>query len=207
MDGGRRRRGSRWTAAAQLRRDSGRREVAAGVAQSAARVVEWARRNPRRIMSTPRFADWILRRVLPPGKRGESILGDLHEEFLQLPDPGSRFPSRSLWYWRQTLRLALRYAFSRSPQQPLTYPRANVMWFELSSDLKTAFRNFLRAPGTSALIVFTLAFAIAAATIGFAFADLAILRGLPVDDTSKVVSVQVNDTQGSMSGVYRVSGA
>ena len=81
------------------------------------------------------------------------------------------------------------------------------MWFELSSDVKTSFRNFLRAPGTSALIVLTLAFAIAAATIGFAFADLAILRGLPVDDTSKVVSVSVDDAQGSMTGVYRISGA
>ena len=81
------------------------------------------------------------------------------------------------------------------------------MWFELSGDVKTSFRNLLRAPGTSALIVFTLAFAIAAATIGFAFADLAILRGLPVDDTSKVVSVSVDDAQGSMTGVYRISGA
>ncbi len=81
------------------------------------------------------------------------------------------------------------------------------MWFELSSDVKMSFRNFLRAPGTSALIVFTLAFAIAAATIGFAFADLAILRGLPVDDTSKVVSVSVDNAQGSMTGVYRISGA
>ncbi len=80
------------------------------------------------------------------------------------------------------------------------------MWFELSSDIKTAFRSLLRAPGTSALIVLTLAFAIAAATIGFSFADLALLRGLPVDDTSKVVSVSVNDAQGSMSGAYRVSG-
>ena len=81
------------------------------------------------------------------------------------------------------------------------------MWFEWWSDVRTAFRSFVRAPGTSALIVLTLAFAIAAATIGFTFADLALLRGLPVDDTSKVVSVSVNDAQGSMSGVYRVSGA
>ena len=79
--------------------------------------------------------------------------------------------------------------------------------FELTSDIKTAFRNFARTPGTSALIVFTLSFAIAAATVGFTFADLALLRGLPVDDTSKVVSVEVNDAQGSMTGVYRVSGA
>ena len=79
------------------------------------------------------------------------------------------------------------------------------MWFELTSDLKTALRNFGRAPGTSALIVLTLAFAIGAATIGFTFADFALLRGLPVDDPSKVVSVFANDQQGSNPRA-RVSG-
>ena len=80
--------------------------------------------------------------------------------------------------------------------------------FDLTRDIKTACRSFMRAPGTSALIVFTLAFAIAAATIGFAFADLALLRGLPVDDTSRVISVSVDDTRGSLAGNnYRVSGS
>ncbi len=148
----------------------------------------------------PRIADWILRRVLPLGKRGESILGDLHEEFSLIPDrrslvPGL-IPTRALWYWQQTLRLVLRYAASRSPQQPLSYPRSRPM-FELTSDIKTAFRGFARAPGTSLLIVFTLAFAIAAATIGFSVADLALFRGLPVDDNARVVSVFVSDTHGS----------
>ena len=71
------------------------------------------------------------------------------------------------------------------------------MWFDLASDVKSACRNIRRAPGTSALIVLTLAFAIGAATIGFTFADFALLRGLPVDDASKVVSVFANDQQGS----------
>ena len=71
------------------------------------------------------------------------------------------------------------------------------MWFELSSDVKTAFRGFRHAPGASALIVGTLALAIAAATIGFSVADLALFRGLPVDDHSKVVSIFVSDTHGS----------
>ena len=79
------------------------------------------------------------------------------------------------------------------------------MWFELTSDIKTALRNFRRSPGTSALIVATLAVAIGAATIGFAFADLALLRGLPVDDSSKVVSVFASDQQGSNPRA-RVSG-
>ena len=153
----------------------------------------------------PRLADWILKRVLPSGKRGDSILGDLHEEYFRIPDSRSLIPLRSFWYWQQTLRLALRYAASRSPQQSLTYPRKNMMWFELSNDLKMSLRSFRRAPGTSALIVLTLAFAIGAATIGFAFADLALLRGLPVDDSSKVVSVFANDPHGSNPRA-RVSG-
>jgi putative ABC transport system permease protein len=139
------------------------------------------------------------------GKRGESIRGDLLEEFRRFPGGRSRFPSRSLWYWQQTLRLTLRYALHASPQQQLSYPGRTAMWFELSSDIKTALRNFQRAPGTSALIVLTLAIAIGAATIGFAFADLALLRGLPVDDTAKVVSVFASDEQGSNPRA-RVSG-
>lgn len=147
-------------------------------------------------MNPPRLADRILTRVLPAGKRGESILGDLREEF-------RANPSRA-WYWTQTIRLALRYAFSEPPQPTLSYPRSGPM-FEFTSDVKTALRSFARTPGTSLLIVLTLAFAIGAATIGFAFADLALLRGLPVDDESRVVSVQVNDTRGSMGSAYRVS--
>lgn len=140
-------------------------------------------------MSSPRLADWILRRVLPLGKRGESILGDLREEYRS-------HPSR-LWYWRQTIALAVQYLTHDSPQSALTYPRSTPMWFDLRSDLRTAFRMLQRNPGTSMLIVATLALAIGAATIGFAFADLALFRGLPVDDTSRVVSVFMSDTHGS----------
>lgn len=140
-------------------------------------------------MKPPRLAEWILALVLPLGKRGESIRGDLLEEFHQHESRG--------WYWQQTVRLTLRYLVSASPQEQLTYPRRTAMWFDVSSDLKSAVRNVLRAPGTSALIVLTLAFAIGAATIGFTFADFALLRGLPVDDPSKVVSVFANDQQGS----------
>jgi predicted permease len=146
-------------------------------------------------MKPPRRADWILTRVLPLGKRGESILGDLREEFRSNPS--------RLWYWGQTIRLACRYTFSDA-QPGLSYPRSGPM-FELSSDIKTAIRSFMRAPATSLLIVMTLALAIGAATIGFSFADLALLRGLPVDDDSKVITVTVNDTHGSMGRDHRVS--
>jgi putative ABC transport system permease protein len=72
------------------------------------------------------------------------------------------------------------------------------MWLDLSGDLRTALRMLQRNPGTSSLIVATLALAIGAATIGFAFADFVLLRGLPVDDNSKVVTMFASDTHGSV---------
>jgi len=70
--------------------------------------------------------------------------------------------------------------------------------FDVSSDLKSSVRNALRAPGTSSTIVATLALAIAAATIGFSFADFAVLRGIPVDDASRVIDIRgVDPRQGN----------
>jgi putative ABC transport system permease protein len=136
----------------------------------------------------PRVAEWLLARTLPPGKRGDSIRGDLLEEFQQ---------QSSWWYWQQTLRLIVRYATSGSPQPRLDESRRVPMWFDVTGDLKTALRMLRRNPGTSSLIVATLALAIGAATIGFAFADLALFRGLPVDDNARVVTIFAADTHGS----------
>ena len=146
------------------------------------------------IARPPRLADAILKRVLPLGKRGESILGDLHEEF---SGPGSRSRFPTLWYWRQTFRLALRYAASRSPQQSLTYPRSNSDVARSERRPAHGVSHAAAESGTSSLIVATLALAIGAATIGFAFADLALFRGLPVDDNAKVVTIFASDTHGS----------
>ena len=155
-------------------------------------------------MNPPPLADWLLKRVLPMGKRGESIRGDLLEEFHALHGNPKGLSPR-VWFWLQSVCLALRYGFSRPPQQQLPNPGRRPMWFELRNDLKMAARGFARTPGTSLLIVFTLAIAIGVATIGFSFADVALLRGLPVDDASKVVSVFTNDAQGSNPRA-RVSG-
>src|SRR5687768_13807277 len=82
--------------------------------------------------------------VGPPGKRGESIRGELLDEFHQLEscrDKPSAVSKARRWYWGQTLRRALRYTISPSPQQPLSYPRSRTM-FELTSDIKAAVRGF-----------------------------------------------------------------
>lgn len=142
----------------------------------------------------PRLADALLKRVLPAGKCGASILGDLREEFREITTRAGASRARR-WYWQQALGLTVRYVTQPTRiAQPA--PRRSPMLIDLTSDLRTATRMIARSPGTSALIVFTLALAIGASTIGFAFADLALFRGLPVVDGSRVVSMFSANTHG-----------
>jgi putative ABC transport system permease protein len=127
------------------------------------------------------------------------MVGDLREEFRSIPN--ERTARR--WYWLQAFRLTLRY--KSLTEQQADRRKVSIMPHDLRGDLRTAFRMFVRNPGTSTIIVFTLAVTIGAATVGFAFADLALFRGLPVDDNSKVVSIFASDTRGSNPRA-RVSG-
>ena len=136
-----------------------------------------------------RLADWILRascRWATRRKHPRRSRRRFHQHHSQA------------WYWQQTLRLTLRYLFSPSPQDKLDLFEESRHVVRSGERRQERIPQYsARAPGTSALIVLTLAFAIGAATIGFTFAALALLRGLPVDDPSKVVSVFANDQQGS----------
>jgi predicted permease len=109
------------------------------------------------------------------------MLGDLREEYYIRPGR-SRW-----WFWREAFLLSLRY-------------------MNITNDVKLAFRSLHRNVATSAIIILTLSSAMAASTIGFTLADLAILRGLPVDDGQRVVMVYGVDTR-SATGRRRLSPA
>lgn len=138
--------------------------------------------------SPPRLARALLRRLLPDDASGRSIAGDLFEEFGERGG-GTR---AAFWYWRQTLAIGVRYGAIR-----LFSTGEGRIMSDLGGDLRTAVRMVVRNPATSSVIVFTLAVSIAAATIGFTFLDHAILRGLPVDDPSRVVAAFVSDVRGN----------
>jgi putative ABC transport system permease protein len=138
----------------------------------------------------PRVAEALLRRCLPPGAKGLAILGDLREEFRSRVDRGTR---ANWWYWREALLLSLRYLTTRGPRHG---ERRWGAWLP-GNDLRMAVRTILRDPAMSGIIVLTLGVAIAASTIGFTFADLALLRGLPIADPDRVVSVYGIDARQS----------
>lgn len=136
--------------------------------------------------SPPRLARALLSRLLPDDVSGRSISGDLLEEFGERGG-GTR---ADFWYWRQTLAIGIGYGVRHTVSR-----REGKLMSDLRGDLRTALRMIVRNRGTSSIIVGTLAVSIGAACIGFAFADFALFRGLPVDDPSRVVAAFAADTR------------
>ncbi len=67
--------------------------------------------------------------------------------------------------------------------------------FNVLKDLQLAGRLLLKSPGYAVVVAFTLALAIGANTIIFSFADLFLLRPLPLGDPSRTVTLYSVDTQ------------
>jgi hypothetical protein len=110
-------------------------------------------------------------------------VGDLRQEFEERAHTRGPRAAR-WWYWRQAWSIWLWALWH--PDGSYHLPRGGVM-FDALTDLRHAFRAARKAGSQTLLIVVTLALAIGTTTIGFAFLDLAVLRGLPVDDPDRVV--------------------
>lgn len=153
-------------------------------------------------MTPPRLARAVLRRAVPADPAGLSILGDLDAEF------GERFArdgatAARLWYWRQAGSLWWWSAWTHPPTSH-HQPRGDIV-SDLIGDLRHAARLAARTPAQTLLIVSTLALGIGVSTIGFAFADTALIRGMPVADPARTVigfGLDARDAQ-RRGGVYR----
>src|SRR5262249_12021327 len=134
----------------------------------------------------PRIADWILRRSLPSGVRGDSIRGDLIEEFRAHPS--------APWYWRQTLSVALRHGWHRDRARPKgeDHMRLESIW----QDVRYAVRSYGRTPSFTLAVLTTLALGIGASTAIFSMVDGILLRPLPLDDPDTLVYANEVNRQG-----------
>ncbi|MGE3277047.1 MAG: ADOP family duplicated permease [Vicinamibacterales bacterium] len=137
-------------------------------------------------MTPPAVADWLLRRALPPGTTGLTLLGDLREEFHERAAGGR---AARTWYWGQALTLAWHYRGRARGYRPWPTRVTGGSMFDLRRDLLSAWRLARQAPGHTALVVLTLAAAIGATTVAFAFVDQVTLQGLPVADPGRTVIV------------------
>jgi len=115
--------------------------------------------------SPPRWAEWLLERVLDAADR-DAILGDLHEEYARrVADVGRS--RATAWYRGQLVgsvwpSVRRRFARLGEPHSEHCLRRWPAMLDALRSDSRIAFRGLLRRPGYAIVGVITLSIAIGA---------------------------------------------
>ena len=132
----------------------------------------------------PRLADWLLRRTLPRGPRGDTLRGDLVEELRAHPGSG-RAAART--YWRHAISLAVRYAWRRGPGG--AERRTPMLLDSLRQDVRFAARAYAKTPAFTVVILATLALGIGASTAIFSMVNGIVLKPLPFPDPDRLVFV------------------
>jgi putative ABC transport system permease protein len=153
----------------------------------------------RRAAEPPRLAERLLAATVRDEGWRDSIVGDLREEFAGIAARlGHRAARR--WYWRQALAIGGTTLMARTPFSPrrssLLVPdsSATAGWHAgLLRDLQYAWRAVARRPGTSAVIIVTLALALSANSTSFAIFDAIVLRPFRFPHLDRVVMVVSSD--------------
>jgi predicted permease len=136
----------------------------------------------------PRLAEWILKRVVPPGVVGESILGDLRESFSEAIQ--SRGPLRArAYYWTDLLRIAIHRPRHTGGVHAIPERRHNGRWLEaLTPDVRLAVRMLIKSPLLTVVGGLGLAVGIAVSIGFFTFLKF-YYSDPPVEDGDRVVMV------------------
>lgn len=158
-------------------------------------------------LRSPLLPRWILRRCLPPGPQADGILGDLEEEYRTRlsPDRGEdgsgppRPPSTPtllrarLWFWREALAVAARYALEPEPRftDRRLERRLEPFMDSLTQNLRYAFRRLARAPFFTLVAIVSLGIGIGANTAIFSLVNAVMIRDLPLQDPETLVDLYV----------------
>jgi putative ABC transport system permease protein len=135
----------------------------------------------------PAWAERALAATLPEGWR-ESVLGDLHEEYLARAETAYR--RARLWYAAEAIRLAARFALRSRNKTELAgdgHRSKGEMMARIVNDARFALRGFSKQPGLTTLVVVTLAVGLAANAAIFATVSALLLRPLPFPNLPRLV--------------------
>ncbi len=145
----------------------------------------------------PALADALLRRCLPAGILGLSIIGDLHQEFDGLRASGARSsPGLWYWYWRAAVGLAVRYSVTRTVGTMTSArpwrPKGGSLTSALRTDLRFSLRMLKKTPLLSLTAIITVAVGVGLTTQTFSAVYGGILRGLPVPGRERLMALDQN---------------
>jgi putative ABC transport system permease protein len=134
--------------------------------------------------------------VLPPTELGQSIVGDLEEEFVERCERGR--PAARVWYVREALGIAVRYA-----RQSRRYERRRAVsarndrgiWESfmdgLVMNVRYSLRRLGRSPMFTMIAVVSLGLGIGANTAMFSLVNATIIRDMPFENPEDLVDIYI----------------
>lgn len=145
------------------------------------------------VSAPPRLGSWLLRRTLPKGVKGDSIRGDLDQEYrdLQRSCPGRSFHG---WYGMEALKLGIRFGISRFLRARFPLGRASGRGARmgpaerLRQELGQGLRLLGRSPGLALFAVAAMGLGIGATATMFSVSH-GLLRELPYAESDRLISV------------------
>jgi putative ABC transport system permease protein len=165
------------------------------------------------MMRPPRLAERLLAFSVRDRAWRDSIVGDLHEEFVTMQRQRGAAGARR-WYWRQACAIgaraiAARVAHGRSSSWVATADvhESSAWGAGMIRDLQYAWRGATRQPTTSAVIVITLALTLATNSTSLAVFDALVLRPFRFPDVDRVVVVASSNPQEDLFDRQSVSPA
>ncbi len=145
------------------------------------------------IKRPPRFAESLLRKLLPRGIRGDGVIGDLREEYVRVRTRRAAFTA-NLLYCANAILISVQYSLphwrTKKPNPRATSDQHHP-WTgsveTLLQDIRIAVRNLLKRPGFTLVVVATFAVGIGGTVAMFSALNSAFLAPLPYDDPNRLV--------------------